>query len=77
MASERIQRQIERLLDEAEEASAERNWEVVLDRAQHVLTFDPQNPDGLALLAVAERALGPTGSSPSGLAVPTSPTAAP
>ena len=65
MASARIQRQIERLLDEAEDASAERNWEVVRERAQRVLTFDPDNPDGLALLAAAERALGPSASSPS------------
>ena len=35
MASERVQRQIERLLDEAEEASAQRQWEVVRDRAEH------------------------------------------
>ena len=66
MSSERIQRHIERLLDEAAEASAEPNREVVRDRAQHGLTFDPQNPDGPALLAVAERALGPTNSSPPG-----------
>ena len=33
MASDRTQWQIDRLLDEAEEASAERNWEDVLDRA--------------------------------------------
>ena len=63
MASERVQRQIERLLDEAEEASSKRNWEVVRDRAEHVLTFDPNNPDGLALLAAAQRALGSTVSS--------------
>ena len=72
MASERVQRQIERLLDEAEEASAQRKWEVVRDLAQHVLTFDPNNSDGVALLAAAERGLGPTGSSP---IVPTVPTA--
>ena len=76
MASERVQRQIERLLDEAEEASAERNWEVVRDRAQHVLTFDPNNPDGLALLAVAERALGVTDSSSPDPTAPTAPTTA-
>ena len=57
MASERIQRQIDRLLDEAEGAAAERNWQVVYERAEHVLTFDPDNADGLAFLAAAMRAL--------------------
>jgi len=57
MASERVQRQIDRLLDEAEEASSNQNWETVRARAQHVLTFEPENPDGLAFLAAAERAL--------------------
>ena len=64
MASERVQRQIERLLDKAEEASAERNWEVVRGRARDVLTFDPNNADGLALSAATQSALGPSGSSP-------------
>ena len=47
MASERVQRQISRILREAEDASAKRDWKTVRDRAQHVLTFDPQSPDGL------------------------------
>ncbi len=41
MASERVQRQIERLLDEAEEAIAQLNWVVVRDRAQAVLAISP------------------------------------
>jgi hypothetical protein len=64
MVSERLKRQIDRLLDEAEEAAAQRNWEVVRDRAQYVLTFDPANPDGLAFFAAAERALKTPGASP-------------
>ena len=60
MASERVQRQIDRLLDEAEEASARQDWDVVRARAQHVLTFDPDNADALAFLSAAERALGAT-----------------
>ena len=64
MASERIQRQIDRLLDEAEEASSNQNWEAVRARAQHVLTFEPENPDGLAFLAAANRALGGTPNAP-------------
>ena len=58
MTSERIQRQIDRLRDEAEDASVHRDWETVRDRAQHALTFDPENPDALGFLAAAERALG-------------------
>ena len=42
MASERIQRQIELFLDEAEEAVAQGNWNTVRDRAQKVLAFDPE-----------------------------------
>ncbi len=56
MASERVQRQVDRLLDEAEEASVQENWELVLRRAKHVLTFDPDNPDAKQFLAAAERA---------------------
>ena len=57
MTSERVQRQIERLLDEAEAAAAERLWDVVKERADHVLTFEPGNADAVALLAAAERGL--------------------
>ena len=76
MASERVQRQIDRLLDEAEEAAAQRNWNIVRERAEHVLTFDPQNADALAFLGAAERGLEP-GSTPTaeegpGLAQPES-----
>ncbi len=54
MATERLQRRIERLLDEAEEAVSELNWAVVRDRAQAVLGLDPDNEDGLALRAAAQ-----------------------
>ncbi len=43
MASERDQRQIDRLLDGAEEAFAQRNWTVVRDNAQDVIGLDPEN----------------------------------
>ena len=55
MASERIQRRIETLLDEADEAVANSDWTVVRDRAQNVLRFDPKNQDALSYLAAAER----------------------
>ena len=57
MASQRIQRQIGRLLDEAEEAVSRSDWASVQDRAQNVLAFDPENADALAFMAAAERAL--------------------
>ena len=57
MSTERIKRRIERLLDEADQAADGRTWEVVLDRAQQVLTFDPGNADAQAYLAAAQRAM--------------------
>ncbi len=58
MASDRRTRRIERLLDEAEQAVSNLDWQTVLDRAQAVLAFDPNNGDALDLLNGAERALG-------------------
>jgi len=58
MASDRRIRRIERLLDDAEEAVSALEWDVVRDRAQAVLAFEPDNVDALDLLAAAERSLG-------------------
>ena len=58
MASERIQRQIDRLLDQVEEAVELLDWHVVRSRAQAVLALDPENADAVTFLASAERALG-------------------
>ena len=55
MPSERVQRQIDRLLDEAEAGIAEHSWSVTRDRAQSVLAIDPENSDALTYLAAAER----------------------
>ena len=63
MTTERIKGHIDRLLGEADEALAGRDWTTVHDRATDVLALDPENPDGLALLAAAERALGGQSSS--------------
>ena len=41
MASERLQRRMDRLPHEAKEAVSELNWEVVLARAQASLTIAP------------------------------------
>ena len=61
MATERLTRQINRLLEEAEEAVTELNWRLVRDRAQAVLVLDPDNTDGIALLAAAQRGLSNSG----------------
>ena len=60
MPSDRIQRQIDHLLDEAEAAVSGLDWDVVRDRAQAVLAFDPDNSDALEFRTAAERALGAT-----------------
>ena len=57
MSSERIQRQIDRFLDEAEEAVTQGAWAVAEDRAMKVLALDPENSDALTYVAAADRAL--------------------
>ncbi|MFQ6029672.1 MAG: hypothetical protein ACE5Q6_19515, partial [Dehalococcoidia bacterium] len=57
MASERVQRQIDRLLDQIEAAVEQRNWELVRELAEDVLDFVPDNDDAKAFLSTAERAL--------------------
>ena len=53
MPSERIQRQIDVLLDQAEEASRSRDWEAVRDFAGRALTLDTENEDARAILKMA------------------------
>ncbi|MSQ15720.1 MAG: hypothetical protein EXR50_07655, partial [Dehalococcoidia bacterium] len=55
MPSEFIQRQIDRLLEQAAEALSQSNWALVRDRARNVLALDPDNGDAAALLADAQR----------------------
>ena len=55
MVSDRVQRQIDRLLDEAEAAISVSDWATVGDRARNVLRLDPENSDALSYLAAAER----------------------
>ena len=64
MASERVRRRIDRLLDQIEEAVDQRAWERVQALANDVLTLDPQNRDALAFLAAAERGSGRPGAAP-------------
>ena len=68
MATERLQRRVEILLDEAEEAIAKSDWELVRDRAKNVLALDPNNPDAHALVAASERALDASGATTGELA---------
>lgn len=56
--SERVQRRIDRLLDQAEEAVDARDWESARDAADAVLAADPTNEDAQTFLAMAERRLG-------------------
>ena len=58
MASERVQRQIDRLLDQAEEAMGQMAWEAVRDCAKAVLGLDSSNNDAIAFLGSAEQVLG-------------------
>ena len=64
MPNVRIQRHIERLLDEADGAVAERNWQLVRERVMHVLELDPDNVDAQAFASVADRGLGTESGSP-------------
>ncbi len=43
MATERIQRRIDRLLDQVEEAADQEDWEAVQRLSRQVLTLDPDN----------------------------------
>src|SRR4051794_2372700 len=72
MRSDRIQRRIETLLDEADQAISESRWDTVKDRAQNVLALDPDNADARTFLDAAERAL--RGLPPSGRGAGESPT---
>ena len=58
MASERIQQQIKVLLDEAEQAVSQLNWEVVRNRAIAVLRLDPGNQDATGYLSAADSETG-------------------
>ncbi len=65
MASERVQRRIDRLLDQIEEAVDQLEWATVHDRAQAVLALDRENQDALTFLEAAEFALKSASGSPS------------
>jgi hypothetical protein len=70
MPSERIQRQIDRLLDQAEAAVARREWQALAETARAVLAMDPENEDAPTFLRAAQ-ANGIDGALPG--AVPSAP----
>jgi hypothetical protein len=69
MTSDRRQRQIDALLDEAEAAIRAEDWATVRQRVRSVLALDPGNADAEAYAAAADRATPED-------AVPTPPAAA-
>ena len=58
MPSERIQRQIDRLLDEADEAIASQDWTIVRDRARSALRLDPENQDAYGPMFIGKDSEG-------------------
>jgi serine/threonine protein kinase len=55
MPSERVQRRIELLLDQAEQAMDGSDWALVRERAEQVIRLDPENADARAFAAAAAR----------------------
>ena len=60
MPSERMQRQIDGLLDEAEAAVRALDWKTARDRAHAALGLDPENSDARGLLAASQRNMDST-----------------
>jgi hypothetical protein len=56
LLSDRAQRQVDRLLDEAEAALGRREWTRVHELSQDVLALDPENADARTFLEAAVRA---------------------
>ncbi len=57
MASERVRRRLERLLDQIDEAESQENWDLVRNLARDILEIDPGNDEATAYLNAAERRL--------------------
>ena len=58
MPSERVQRRIDDLLDQAEQAVSSRDWAAVDEISLSVLAADPDNEDGKTFLSMAAPHLG-------------------
>ncbi len=61
MPSERVQRRIDRLLDDAEEAADRHDWDAVAEYARTALSADPANEDALTFQGMADAARSGTG----------------
>jgi len=57
MLSDRVQRHIDRLLDEADQAIALRQWEELRATCETLLSLDPDNSDATRYLALADKSL--------------------
>jgi len=57
MLSDRVQRQVDRLLDQAEEAIALRQWEDLRATCETLLSLDPDNSDAARYLILANDSL--------------------
>ena len=73
MLSERSQRHIDRLLDEADKAMAQRDWPLLRQHAEDVLLLDADNQDAHNFLTAAERALSAAAPRPAPSAAPPPP----
>ena len=58
MPSERIQRRIDRLLDQMEAAADALDWQQVRDAAEGILAFEPDDETAQGFLKAASRQLG-------------------
>ena len=67
MASERVRRQIDRMLDDVEEAAVSRDWPLVLERSRMIFAVDPENEDAAAFATLAEAALAAPSAPPADL----------
>ena len=75
MASDRLQRRIDRLLDQIEQEADQQNWRVVHDLADEVIGLAPDNSDAQAFLAAATRRLATLSDDPEVHALLDSPSA--
>src|SRR6266545_3514638 len=55
MPSERVQRHIDRLLDEIDACQSRGEWSVVREKAHEILDLDPENEDAAAFLRAVDR----------------------
>src|SRR5437867_3469086 len=63
--SDRLQRQLDRFLDECEAALGAHQWVAARDAALAALGIEPENTDAQGFLAAAQRALAGTAAVPS------------